>query len=111
MTGTAIQGTTLGSAGSQTSWHLFTGSQAAADFDELNVGLRTVFDWICLESKLPFEKCILETSASGVPRCIHIQIERVVEAEGFVSGTQPPRRFAYKGNTGAGTVYVPVQVV
>ncbi len=87
--------------GKATSWHLFIGSQAAVDFDVLNVELHAAFDWICLESKLPFDKCILETDSSGIPRCIHIQVSR----------TTPPRRLAYKGNTGAGTVYVPVQVV
>ncbi len=87
--------------GKLTSWHLFVGAQAAADFDVLNVGLRAAFDWICLESKLPFDKCILEADASGIPRCIHIQVSR----------TDPPRRLAYKGAIGAGTSYIPVRVV
>lgn len=87
--------------GKPTSWHLFIGSQSAADFDVLGIDLRSSFDWIRLESKLPFDKCILETDSSGIPRCIHIQVSR----------SETPRRLAYIGNVGAGTAYVPVQVI
>lgn len=87
--------------GKPTSWHLYENSRAAADFDVVNAGLRTVFDWVRLESKLPFDKVILETDSSGVPRCVHIQVAK----------DEPPRRQAYTGNVGNGKKYTPMQVL
>lgn len=82
--------------GKAKSWHLFAGTEAAADFDVEGESLRMVFDWMRLKSGLPFDKVILESSG-GVPRCIHVQMD---------CGAAP-RRLAYAGSTGAGTVYVP----
>lgn len=87
--------------GKPTSYHLFTGTQSAADIDALPTDYQTVFDWIRLQSGLPFDKVILESNADGSPACIHLQIDSAVA----------PRRLAYTGSTGAGTVYTPVQVV
>jgi hypothetical protein len=83
--------------GKAQSWHLFEGGRAAADFHVVGEEMRSVFDWMRLESDLPFDKVILESAADGTPACIHVQIDRVAE----------PRRLAFTGNTGAGTVYRP----
>jgi putative chitinase len=86
--------------GKPTSWHQFDGTQSAADFDCTNAGFQQVFDWVRLESGLLFDKVILEHNAAGQPRCIHVQVD----------SSAIPRRQAYIGNTGAGTVYTPVEV-
>ncbi len=86
--------------GKPDSWHLYNGTESAADFDCSQTSYQTVFNWIRLESELPFDKVILEKNAAGEPRCIHIQIDAAV----------PPRRLAYTGSTGNGTLYVPVEV-
>ena len=86
--------------GKATSYHLYAGAQSAADIDALPTPYQELFDWIRLASRLPFDKVILETDASGTPACVHLQVDRAV----------PPRRLAYTGNTGAGTAYIPQQV-
>lgn len=86
--------------GKPTSWHEFTGTESAADFDCSLASYQSVFDWIRLESHLPFDKVILEHNAAGQPRCIHLQVD----------AQATPRREAYLGETGAGTVYTPVEV-
>ena len=86
--------------GKPTSYHQFNGTQAAADIDVLPTGYQECFDWIRLESGLPFDKVILETNAAGVAAAIHIQVDTATM----------PRRLAYTGSTGAGTVYVPQEV-
>lgn len=86
--------------GKPTSYHLFTDGRAAADIKLAGAGLPEAFDWIRLESALPFDKVILEAAAGGDPRCIHLQIDRL----------NPPRRQAFTGSTGAGTVYPEVEV-
>lgn len=87
--------------GKPTSYHQFEGGKAAADFDCTAAGFQQVFDWIRLESGLPFDKVILEHNTTNEPRAIHIQVD----------SSAPPRRFAYLGSTGAGTVYTPMEVV
>jgi hypothetical protein len=86
--------------GKLTSYHLYDGTQSAADIDVLPTDYQAAFDWIRLESGLPFDKVILETNDADVPACIHLQIDSAVA----------PRRQAYVGKTGAGTVYTPVAV-
>lgn len=86
--------------GKPTSWHQFDGNQAAADFDCLPTDYATVFNWIRLWSGLPFDKVILEHNAQEQPQAIHIQVDTLAH----------PRRLAYTGSTGAGTVYIPVAV-
>ena len=86
--------------GKPTSYHQFNGTQSAADIDVLPTDYHTAFDWIRLESGLPFDKVILEVNSTGLPATIHLQIDSTVS----------PRRQAYTGHTGAGTVYIPVTV-
>jgi hypothetical protein len=86
--------------GKPASWHQFDGTQSAVDFDCIGASYQAVFDWIRLESDLPFDKVILENNSAGEPRCIHVQVDRQANA----------RREAYVGTTGAGTVYLPMQV-
>lgn len=82
--------------GKTASFHLFIDGHAAADIDALPaVTIPALFDWLRLESGLPFDKVILETNARGVPGCVHIQIDRL----------NPPRRQAFTGHTGAGVHY------
>jgi hypothetical protein len=81
------------------SYHLFQDDKAACDFIVENTKLQEVFDWVRLESKLPFDKVILEyDEKAGVPEVIHIQTQ------------SEPRRLAYRGETyGTGT-YIQVEV-
>ena len=81
------------------SWHLFEAGHAAADISVQDVPLQEAFDWIRLESGLPFDKVILESSG-GQPATIHLQIDCLVA----------PRRLAYTGGTGASFTYNPVEV-
>lgn len=84
------------------SFHLFTGGHAAADFDvngDKSPTYREVFDWIRLQSKLPFDKVILEHNASGADAAIHIQVDR----------NNPPRRQAFVGGTGNSQQYTLVE--
>lgn len=86
------------------SFHLFDGGHAAADFDVGGDTLptyRQVFDWIRLESKLPFDKVILEHNSVGEDATVHIQVDR----------NNQPRREAYVGGTGASQQYTLVQTV
>lgn len=85
--------------GKTASFHLFVGGHAAADVDTSSVSLTELFDWIRLESELPFDKVILETS-DGRPACVHIQTDCL----------NPPRREAYTGGTGNAQVYIPQTV-
>lgn len=90
--------------GKATSFHLFTDGRAAADIDvggDVSPTYRQVFDWIRLESKLPFDKVILERNATGADAVIHLQIDR----------NNPPRRQAFIGGTGASTQYTLVQTI
>ena len=69
------------------------------------LGTEEVFDWIRLESGLQFDKVILEShppppEGDGKPAAVHIQVDTL----------QAPRRLAYTGSTGAGTVYTPQTV-
>jgi len=86
--------------GKPTSYHLFEDGKAGADITIPSVSLQEAFDWIRLESGLNFDKVILESNSQGEPRCIHLQIDR----------NALPRRQAFTGSTGAGTVYPQVEV-
>lgn len=85
------------------SFHLYGGGHSAADID---VGgdhpptYRQVFDWLRLESKLPFDKVILEHNAAGEDATVHIQVDRA----------NPPRRQAFVGGTGSSQQYTLVEV-
>jgi hypothetical protein len=86
--------------GKPTSFHLFSDGRAAADFSVPGISIKDTFDWIRLHSGLKFDKVILESNANGLPATVHIQIDRL----------NPPRRQAFTGSTGAGTVYTSVEV-
>jgi hypothetical protein len=86
--------------GKQTSYHLFEWGRAAADIDAVHASVMDLFDWIRLESKLPFDKVIMESNAQGVPATVHIQVDRLTAA----------RRLAYTGHTGDGETYFPQTV-
>ena len=86
--------------GKKDSQHLYLGGNSAGDIEKLSVPLQEGFDWIRLESGLPFDQLILEGSNS-TPRCIHIS---------YNSARTAQRRQALTGSTGAGKVYIPVKV-
>lgn len=85
--------------GKSRSFHLYESDRCAADFKVLGVSAQETFDWLRLESGLPFDKVILEYH-EGEARIIHIQA--------FARGE--PRRLAYIGETGDGHQYTPVEV-
>lgn len=86
--------------GKPNSWHLYQDGHAAADIHVDQVPMTELFRWVRLESKLKFDKVILEHSFDGIPRCVHLQVD--VEL--------PSRRLAYVGLTGDGKNYTPVEV-
>lgn len=85
--------------GKSRSFHLYEFDRCAADFKVVGVPVRETFDWLRLESDLPFDKVILEHQ-QGEPRIIHIQ----------ALANSAPRRLAYIGETGDGQQYTPVEV-
>ena len=86
--------------GKPDSQHLYLDQNSAADISCPSSGLSEVFDWIRLESELPFDEVILEYSG-GVPACVHVSYNGSLTNE---------RREALTGQTGAGKVYTPVKV-
>lgn len=86
--------------GKAESYHLFEDGRAAADIHAVGCTLQMLFDWIRLDSRLPFDKVILEKNSQGKPACVHLQTDL----------KNPPRREAYIGSTGAATDYVRVEV-
>lgn len=86
--------------GKADSYHLYEGGRCAADFDVPGYGCAVIFDWLRLQSGLPFDKAILESAADGEPVCVHVQYDRCAA----------PRREAYTGSTGAGAAYLRVEV-
>lgn len=74
--------------GVPTSFHLYKGGHAAADFRPMAAAVTQVFTWICMESKLPFDQCILEYDGE-IPSVIHVQ----------VNCGNPPRRMGLVGMT------------
>lgn len=86
--------------GKPNSYHLFSGGKSAVDFGIIGRTYREVFDWIRLQSSLPFDKIILETTESSVPAAIHIQVDR----------NNPPEREAFVGYTGDSHFYTLVEV-
>lgn len=74
--------------GEQKSFHLFQDGHSAADIIPLDASVTQVFTWICLESKLMFDKVIMEYE-NDIPACIHVQYDC----------GNPPRREAFVGMT------------
>lgn len=87
--------------GKTASFHLFDGGHAAADIDVTGRTLREVFDWLRLQSKLPFDKIILEHNAAGTDATVHIQVDR----------NNAPRRESFVGGTGNSHQYTLVQTL
>ena len=88
--------------GVPTSYHLYTSDHAAADFVVPGTPLADVFDWIRLESHLPFDQVILERAKGrndDVGACIHVQT------------CTHPRRMALIGETHGQGVYRRAEVV
>jgi hypothetical protein len=86
------------------SQHLYEAGNAAADIRVIvpvTGGLQTVFDWIRLDSKLPFDQVILEFS-KGAPACVHLSYD---------SGKAAQRREALVGETNGQGSYTPAQVI
>ncbi len=77
-------------SGDPFSQHIWTKCHVASDFQTLDAALQDVFDWIRLESGLPFDTVIFERGQipdSEIDDCIHI------------SYVQQPRRIAMIGLT------------
>jgi zinc D-Ala-D-Ala carboxypeptidase len=89
--------------GAPNSQHLYLGQNSAADINECaQADLATVFNWIRLDSHLPFDQCILEVNpATQEPACIHISYD---------GGKAQQRRQALTGETNGAGAYVAVQV-
>lgn len=81
--------------GKPDSFHLFGGGRSACDLDVAGHTYREVFDWLRLQSKLPFDKIILESNSAGVPATVHIQVDR----------NNKPRRESFVGGTGDSHTY------
>ncbi len=84
--------------GKKASYHLYNGSEAAADIVCPSTTLQVLFDWIRFNKSLPFDKVILEHNSTGALACVHLQIDS------STSG----RHLAYTGETGNATNYEPV---
>jgi zinc D-Ala-D-Ala carboxypeptidase len=84
------------------SYHTFTADKGAVDFRVEGTPIQGVFDWIRLESPLPFDKVILERrrGASGDDgACIHLQVN------------DNPRKLAYLGETHGTGHYIQVDSI
>lgn len=120
--------------GKGASQHLYEGGDSAADVRTIQAPIVKAFDWIRLESGLPFDQAILEYSgadeaavekaiAAGVSfleaiaeqpeayaACIHLSYNLGTK-EQQAKGIKPvQRRQALYGFTGSGHLYVPAEV-
>ena len=86
--------------GVATSYHLFDGGKAAADIDVLPTSNQALFDWIRLESGLPFDQVIIETDPNGSMGTVHVQINSQANS----------RRMALIGETAGQSGYTQAQV-
>lgn len=86
--------------GKETSFHLYEGDKCAVDFHVNGVDLFIVFEWLRGESKLRFDKIILERNKNGDVACIHLQARKYTT----------PRLQAYIGGTGDSKSYEEVTV-
>jgi hypothetical protein len=89
--------------GAADSQHLYLGLNSAADMTGFqSADLETVFDWIRLESGLPFDEVILEFHpGTEQPRCIHISYNGALARQ---------RRKALTGETNGAGTYTAVAV-
>ena len=84
------------------SYHLATPTRCAADIQVAGLPLEQVFQWLCEESRLRFDKAILERGKhpdTETDDCIHIQYR-----------SDRPRRLAYLGPTHGQGDYTPIEV-
>ena len=88
--------------GAKDSQHLYLGENSALDFDALPNPYQAVFDWIRLESGLPFDQVILEFHpGTQEPRCVHISYDGALTTQ---------RREAMTGDTNGTSAYTHVAV-
>jgi hypothetical protein len=87
--------------GAADSQHLYLGLNGAADFDSMPFMYRVIFDWIRLQSGLPFDQVILERNSAGLFRCIHISYNGALTTQ---------RRMALEGMTNGQSGYTHVAV-
>jgi Peptidase M15 len=90
--------------GAADSQHLYLGDNSAADIRPLdvNVTLDNVFDWLRLESHLPFDQAILEVNpVTKNPATLHISYNGALDKQ---------RRMALTGETNGAGAYSAVQV-
>jgi len=88
--------------GAATSQHLYLGENSAADIRPRGALLQDAFDWIRLESHLPFDQCILECHpGTQTPACIHISYNGALATQ---------RRMALTGETNGVGAYQSVEV-
>ena len=78
--------------------HQWTEDRIAADFQTPEADLGKVFDWIRLDSGLPFDQVIREHGSGSGGDCIHISYRLI------------PRRVAMVGGTHSSTGYQKVEV-
>ena len=84
------------------SYHCATATRCAADIRVRGIPLAEIFQWLCEESGLPFDKVILERGKrpdTETDDCIHIQYR-----------SHRPRRLAFLGPTHGQGSYIPVEV-
>ena len=86
--------------GVSNSQHLYLGGNSAADVRPVSGMIQEAFDWIRLESGLPFDQAILEYE-HGVPACVHVSYD-------CDRATQ--RREALIGETNGRGAYTPATV-
>ena len=86
--------------GVPTSYHMFNGGESAADIDVLPTSNQDLFDWIRLESGLPFDEVIIETDPNGNMGTVHVQINSAANS----------RRMALIGETAGQSGYTRAQV-
>jgi len=87
--------------GAADSQHLYLGLNSAADIDALPASYITVFDWIRLESHLPFDQVILERNSAGIEACVHVSYDGALTTQ---------RRMALEGMTNGQSGYTSVAV-
>ena len=90
--------------GTPDSYHRATRMRCAADIQVPGVPIEEAFRWLCEESRLPFDKVILERGKrpdTEADDCIHIQ---------YQYRSDRPRRLAFLGPTHGQGGYTPVEV-
>lgn len=88
--------------GAPDSQHLYEGLNSAADIIPMACDLTIAFDWIRLQSHLPFDQAILEVAeGTKIPACIHLSYNGALAVQ---------RREALTGATNGSAPYQAVEV-